>query len=544
MHKGRFTRREFLQTSALVGVAAASVRPAANPLNLVPSEPGKTPSYWCTWGIQNYSMTGVDENSHSMVANNLTEKLVFDDPGWATHYFDKIRKDLYIVFDLGWEVPAGLQFDRERWRLGTQELAVDKFPSCTGLPCERLRKLNDMTRQAGWRGAGIWIPAQAPGDGKDGQMMPQDRLEAYFRERLGWSREAGIGYWKVDYGTRASNTAFRRMVSRLAHETPPAITVENARNVAPANDEESWEKLVAHHTGRYRAWDDGKILAQAAELMGFSDVLRTYDVTAYLSIPTTLDRVAQVIVEASKNPSAAGLINCEDEPYIAAVLGCATGIMRHPLWQDIPGKAYDPYQVRRRIDETVRAVRWQRIAPAVSVNATQVKLDQKILLDHWRFRPGQTWASWLIGKPVVQGAPARIARGMDLPDVSLSGEPPFVVASRHPNGAVAVATLPRIQTGKGIHLPLARVSLDIGDAARPVGIFGRYRTLKLRLSRELVQRRVWAQDLAGNKATDVTAEVQKQGTSIILKGDLINRVGLAASSPDDVSNPGLVLKFA
>ncbi len=181
-------------------------------------------------------MTNVDENSHSMVANNLTEKLVFDDPGWATQYFDRILKDLYIVFDLGWEVPAGLQFDRERWRLGTQELAVDKFPSCTGLPFERLRKLNDMTRQAGWRGAGIWIPAQAPGDGKDGQMMPQDRLEAYFRERLGWSREAGIGYWKVDYGARAGNSAFRRMVSRLAHETPPGITVENARNVAPAMD--------------------------------------------------------------------------------------------------------------------------------------------------------------------------------------------------------------------------------------------------------------------------------------------------------------------
>jgi len=145
---------------------------------------------------------------------------------------------------------------------------------------------------------------------------------------------------------------------------------------------------------------------------------------------------------------------------------------------------------------------------------------------------------------VVQGAAARIARGMDLPEVSLSGELPFVVASRHPNGAVAVATLPRIQTGKGIHLPLAEVSLAIGDAARPVGIFGRYQTLRLRLSRELGQRRVWAQDLAGDKATDVTAEVQKQGASIILEGDLINRVGLAASSPDDVSNPGLVLKIA
>ncbi|HMD85497.1 MAG TPA: twin-arginine translocation signal domain-containing protein [Terriglobia bacterium] len=544
MQKQGFTRRKFLQASALAGVAAASALHAENPLNLVPSEPGKTPSYWCTWGIQNYSMTDVDENSHSMVANNLTEKHLFDDPGWATHYFDKIRKDLYLVFDLGWEVPAGLRFDRERWRLGAQELAVDKFPSCTGRPFERLRKLNDMTRQVGWRGAGIWIPAQAPGDGKDGQMMPQDRLEAYFRERLGWSRQAGIEYWKVDYGARAGNVAFRRMVSRLAHETPPGITVEHARNVAPVNDEESWEKLVAHHTGRFRAWDDGKIFAETAELMGFSDVLRIYDVTAYLSISTTLDRVAQVMVGASRNPSASGLINCEDEPYIAAVLGCATGIMRHPLWQDIPGKAYDPYQVRRRIDETVRAVRWQRIAPAMSVDTTQVNLDQKILLDHWTFQPGQTWATWLIGKPVVQGAAARIARGMDLPEVSLSGELPFVVASRHPNGAVAVATLPRIQTGKGIHLPLAEVSLAIGDAARPVGIFGRYQTLRLRLSRELGQRRVWAQDLAGDKATDVTAEVQKQGASIILEGDLINRVGLAASSPDDVSNPGLVLKIA
>lgn len=564
MSKDAFPRRNFLKLLlGATGAAAAAgkarggasrmaleARPpvvpttgtAARSWSLVPAAPGATPSYWCTWGIQNYSLENVDENNHSMVANNLTEKQVFDHPGWATNYFQKARNDLYILFDLGWDVPRGLQFDKERWRLGTLELATDKFPSCTGTPAQRLAKLNKLCRQAGWRGAGIWVPAQAPGDGRNGHLMDWKHLEAYFRERARWTREAGIEYWKVDYGARSGDPNFRRMMTRIAHEETPAFRIENARNVAPVNDETvPWEKLTAHHTGRYGVWDDGRILRQALKFLSFSDVLRTYDVTAYFSVPTTLDRVSQLFAGASKSETGAGIINCEDEPYIAAALGCSMGVMRHPLWKDIKGKAYDPYQVRKRIDAVTRAVRWQRLAPAWAASQTRVILDSQILKDTWVFHPGETWATWLDGKEVVQAAPARGARGTALPGVSARDEAPFVVASQHPNGALAVATLPRIESATGIRFPLADISLDVGKGDKPIAVFGRYRSLTLRLSGPLGARSIWAQDLAGDKAENITSQVKLHSNAIRLSGELINRVGLSAATPGDLSSPGLVL---
>src|SRR5919108_2358386 len=142
----------------------------ASVLNLVPAEPGRTPSYWCTWGAQNYAVTGVDELDHSMIAGNLTEAALFGPDSWARAYA-KVHGDLFLLYDLGWDVPKGTRFNPEGWRLGSLIVADDKFPCCSGTPAERLRKLDEVTRRAGWRGAGIWIPAQAHGDGRDGQRL-------------------------------------------------------------------------------------------------------------------------------------------------------------------------------------------------------------------------------------------------------------------------------------------------------------------------------------------------------------------------------------
>jgi hypothetical protein len=538
------SRRNFLSTAAGAALAGSACRRKPGTVNLVPAAPGKTPSYWCTWGVQNYSLVVPDELSHSTVANNLTERQMFGEAGWAKKYLDKVRGDLYIVYDLGWDVPPGLQFDKERWRLGTLEVATGKFPSCTGSPEERLRKLNGLTKSAGWRGAGIWVPAQAPGDGRDGGLIPAKELEEHFRTRLRWSRAAGIEYWKVDYGARAGDADFRRMLTRLAREEAPGLRLEHGRNCGPLNDEEvGWEKLVANRNGSFRTWDNGRILAQATELMSFSDVLRTYDVTAHFSMPTTLDRVAQLLAEGTKQKGNGGLINCEDEPYIAAALGCAMGVLRHPQWREYKGRSYDPYQVRKRIDEVTRAVRWQRIAPAFGVGEAPVTLDTEFLLDRWRFGQGETWAWWVIGKDVVQGAPARVARGMALPEVKADKESPFVAASRHPNGAVAVATLPRISVERGIHLPLADVTIDIGDGSAPLGVFGMFRSLTLKVSGGLRSRRVWAQDLAGDLATDITDEVKAEGDAVKLRCPMTCEVGLTATTPGDMSNPAMVVKL-
>jgi len=525
-------------------------QPLTQPINLIPDKPGKTPSYWCTWGAQNYASTDtafeycVELKGHFAIADTLTEKSVFHDPGWA-NYFEKARSDLFLMFDLGWDTPKGVDFDGKRWRLGTLELATEKFPSCTGTPAERLWKLNQLAKDAGWRGAGIWLASQAPGDEKDGKFMDDKALDEYWRQRARWTRYAGIEYWKVDYGARGGRPEFRRLLTRIAAEEAPGLIVEHGRGSGPLNDEECpWDTENYHRTGGYRNWDNGGVLKQAATLAEFSRILRTYDVTAYFSIPTTLDRVAQILAEFSNRSDINCIINCEDEPYIAAVLGCAMGILRHPLWRDeLPDFQYDPSNFRKRIDEVTRAVRWHRIAPAFAVGKTENLLDKDVLIDTWRFRHGDSWATWMDGRESLQIAPARVARGMPLPEVTVpdKGPAPYVIASRHPNGAVSVATLPRISPGRGAYFPLADVSIEIANSASPIGIFGRYKSLTLNLPAELSTPRVLAQDLAADSAIDVTGKVKLEGNKIILSGKLIEKLGLAAASTNDLSEPGLVL---
>jgi hypothetical protein len=532
----------------LLAVSAAWCEKSAEAQgNLIPKAGATTPNYWCTWGSQNYAVdreTAHELMNHSRIAANLTEDRVFGVQGWA-HAFGKARKDMYILFDLGWDVPSGTEFDHARWKLGSQVVAVDKFPSCTGTPMERLRKLNTLARRAGWRGAGIWIAAQALGDGRDRAMLPHAEVEKFFRERLKWSHEAGIGYWKIDYGSR--NTAeFRRMVTRLAAQIAPELVVENARGSCPLNDVFCpWEeKLSSHNSGEFREWGDGSVLKDSAEIAAFSPVFRTYDITERFSTATTLDRVAQMLAVLAPNAEARGILNCEDEPYIAAGLGLAMGIMRHPQWKtekDL-GTEYDPRDFRLRIDEVIRAVRWQRIAPAFAAGGTVVSLDGKRLDDTWVFKKGETWADWVTGKKIVQGAPARVSRGMKLAAVS-GGDAPFVISSRNPNGAVSVATLPRLEANRGFYFPLADVSLDLDTTSGPVGVFGHYKTLTLRIPHTASRLRILAQDLAGDTAQDITGIVEIRGNEIVIPGEVIDRVGTSAGEPGDVSDPGLVIRM-
>jgi hypothetical protein len=482
--------------------------------------------------------------NHSVIAGALTEEHVFGNHGWATA-FPKVRKDLYILFDLGWDVPAGTEFDHARWKLGSQIVAQDKFPCCTGTPVERLRKLNELSQRAGWRGAGIWIAAQAYGDGRDGDLLSQAQVEQFYRERLQWSREAGIGYWKIDYGSR-NNADFRRMVVRLAAQIAPHLTIENARGSCPLNDEDCpWEpKLAAHHTGQFSAWGDQSVLDDSLRIASFSQVFRTYDITARFSTETTLDRVAQILARLAGNANAKGILNAEDEPYIAAALGTSMGIMRHPRWLggEELGQNYDPRDFRHRIDEVTRAVRWQRIAPAFAEGGTQVTLDPRRLDDSWTFAKGETWAGWVIGKHVIQSAPARVARGMELPLVS-GAEVPYVIASRNPNGAVSIATLPRLDAKRGYYFPLADVTVALGSADQPVGVFGHYKSLTLRDAGGRSGLRILAQDLAADSSVDITARVTFRGSDVVIPGTLIDAIGCSARSPGDVSDPGLVLVF-
>jgi hypothetical protein len=193
------------------------------------------------------------------------------------------------------------------------------------------------------------------------------------------------------------------------------------------------------------------------------------------------------------------------------------------------------------MDEVVRAVRWQRVAPPFSPGGGSVNLSNEILTDTWKFERGQTWQTELVGATVLQGAPACIGRNIGLPEVRAKGDKPFVLATRFPNGAVAILAHERTQVGNAWYMPAAEVILDASDAPGPFGLFGYFDELTLILTGSLKGRRILAQDLAGDEAHDISNEVQIRGTNLRIPGKIIREVGLQNATARDVSAPGMMI---
>jgi len=247
------------------------------------------------------------------------------------------------------------------------------------------------------------------------------------------------------------------------------------------------------------------------------------DATERLPIPAVLDRAARLLAASSGKKKEKELVDCGGQPYLGAALGLALG-------------------ASARTGEVTRALRWQRIAPPAGAGQTGNRVDERRLHGSWVYRKGETADMSLLGREATQAAPARIARGMPLPEVS-ADEPPYVVASRHPNGAVAVATLPRTGARRGLYYPLAGVSIDVDKVDALIGVFGSYAQLTLQFGRSVAGRRVLAQDLAAETPVDITALVHFGDSSVTLPGTVIQRAGLLAAAPGDLSDPGLVLRL-
>jgi hypothetical protein len=326
---------------------------------------------------------------------------------------------------------------------------------------------------------------------------------------------------------------------RLRDWSHTALTLEHVHGEIPVNGD--WAK-----DGRFepQTWDSRRV-----EILRRSDVYRTYDVTSILSLPTTLDRVAQLLNAAQNHPGVRGLLNVEDEAYVAAVLGCTMGIMRHPLVGLRPDGDVDlffngPRQAKRRMDEVVRAVRWQRIAPPFTAGIGSFAMSSEILIDSWVLERGQTWQSDLVGQTIRQGAPACLARSIALPQVNASGEKPFVFAAAFPNGAAAIGAQQRTHPGNAWFMPSCEVTLHVAGLPGPFGIFGEFSSLTLVFDRPVTAKRILAQDLAGDDPLDISSQVRIEGPRLHLPGETLRSVGLHNQTPRDLSSPGLVLAIA
>lgn len=481
----------------------------------------KSYNYFCTWSVQSYN-----RSPEVSARDNLTENSLFCKDGWLDVLDRRVRENTFLLLDDGWDVPYGLDMGRDKKCFGSWQLQEERFPSFRGSPALRLKRLREyIESRYGFCGLGIWVPAQMCGSeaGKE--------LERYLFERMGWCEDAGICYLKVDWGERESDESFRKIFYSVA-KTFQNITVEQAVVLPPYN---------GFYTLHKRHGEDKKTIELTQSFLKNADVFRTYDVTSALSVVTTLDRVSEIFRLNTQEGNAV-VLNCEDEVYMAAAMGFSMGIMRNERWEEKePGKdfVYDLSNARRRSDEVIRALLWQKYAPIVPLNLTENYISDEILTDEYRYEKGQLWFPPAFGVSVTQSAPAVLARNMPLPIVKGRNKA-FCVASRNLyTGVYSVATLPRMLDRKYI-LPLCDVEMVVQDARNIlIGAFGRYRTLTIRSETGIVSKDIYASDIKTGVYKKIPAVVTEN--SVIIKGEELDQI--CENHEGDVSFPGIKIKI-
>lgn len=475
--------------------------------NLVPTEASKAPNYYCTWNTQ-YAYAGTED-----IRSEMTEENIFGSgpgQGWI-NFYPKVRKDLYFLLDDSWDIPVNANKG-----YGHDEVDTTRFPSISGNAAERMTKLSDKVKSKGWKGLGLWVAAHE--DQESGMSADE-----FWTDRLTTFGNAGVGYLKVDWGKYEHDEAYRRNMTTLGKKTAPQLWIEHAPCIGPTPT----ENLRPYVT--------------------FSDVYRTYDVDDVISVPLTIDRVSRMLALKAED-GVKGLVNCEDEVYVAAGLGCTMGIMRHPFL-NVSGNDFETVSrikykdVFFRLDEVVRAVRWSRIAEPFGVQS-DAEIDSRRFTDRWVYAKGESWVKHEEGDTVKASAPARVSRNMPLAQTDDQSEDcPYLLCSRYPDGATAVSALPR-RIGRERIAKGVDVSIEIEDIYKPVGVFGVFGSLKLKADGLKGKTfRVFAQDLAGEKAVDISKAVTVSDNGIVIPGELLNRIGTMAATPGDISAPGTVIRI-
>ena len=479
---------------------------------------GETLNYFCTWMTQNRvgeevdrlrlkdpAFTG-DQGSRS-AREQMNEEFIFGKDG-VVHLLENVRSSLYLLLDDGWDVPYGTNPAMQISLFGSLEINEERFPSLTGNPAERLRQMNERVIAAGWRGLGIWVSPQRKGMQRDDKVS-LDEMRDYWRERLEWSKFAGVRYWKVDWGM-LSMAEYRKCLTELAAEVYPELYVEQARCSAPVNGEIGTERV---------RFSEGPQAEGTARNYADSRVFRSYDVTDdYLSATTTLDRLSFLLTRER-----GGFINCEDELYIGAALGCSVGVMRSRF-------GAEGFRFCRRLQEIDAAVRWLRLAPPFC-GGTYLE-SSSLLYDSCYFNKGDTWYSPAREKTVTQAAPAVMARNTPLPEVTAGENAPFVIASLNPAMAYSIAAVRRFCHLADTEAP--KITCRIGKAER-IGIFGNFASLTFK--HDAPPTRVTAECLFGTSTVDVTQRVLQSDGTIVVDGALLAKIGAAT----DESEPAVML---
>ena len=446
------------------------------------------PNYWCTWATQGSTLgrnvkagkiAFAGDQGVPMQRDNLNEEVLFGESGWAKRLYPNERGDLYLLLDAGWDLPYGTETHGADMALrGACIPDAKRFPSLKGAPAERLHALVEKAKACGWRGLGVWLPSHTHGEfpgrqGRPGRKFSLDEARKVWTEKLQLCRAAGVGYWKVDWGLRTWDCALRGLMTELKNTIYPALTIEHCWVPGvPLNGIRISQDGQVKGPGRlfgYDVWSEKR--ADQSKTLAVSDVFRTYDVIAPFEKATTLERCAYYssLAEERKLPV---LLNVEDEPLIGIGLGHVLGVMSNGMVGS--GIA---------TNDACVALAWQKLAPPFGHDTASVtRYSGETLEDEWTYSDRDcSWFTAAANKTIRQAAPAIVTRGLPLPTVNTGGPKPFVCGVRHPNGAIALAFLPRTTGGTRTFDCPADVTIDAQlEPGKPLGLFGRFKSVTLK----------------------------------------------------------------
>jgi hypothetical protein len=505
--------------------------------NLVPPPPADTANYWCTWYAQNYWIgRGTDLQDLKSVTNaNAREEVNYhtifnEEDGWATTYLRNGRSDYIFLIDHGWQTKE----PSERIAGGPAffNLVADPrdFKEYADLePKERLRVFNEEIKALGWHSLGLWTRGNVTAE--------------QARTFVEWSKYADIRYWKIDGGDTAAFNSFK-----AKEEIYPELILEYVTG-AGGNINPKWDQDLPSYPSVYDV--GGSQQKNMLRVLQYTDTFRTYDASPLLMSVTTLRRTHDILKQTQQQPKYRGILNVQDDCNTAIGLGVLVASKRHPNLGERTLKGRDLHHqlsgercMQKRINEAERFGRWARIAPAFPAGEGVYLSSENELIDRCEFTPWDTWAANTYGKIVSQSAPAVMARNMPLPKVESDGDRPYVCATTYPNGATGIATEGRVRPDDRWFHPRAKVSVQIKDAAEPIGIAGHYEELVLEFAGSIDGvTHVWAQDLLADEATDIRDEVAIKGSKLSIPGRLIERIGTSAADEGDISAPGLVIQL-
>lgn len=461
-------------------------------MNLIPEWSGANYDYMCTWSNQRLPAQGlgVTGEGASELRDSLNDDTLFGKRNYYHPFDGADRAALYLMVDDGWDVPMGTANLAGAPNLfGWCDPDPEKFPHYGHTPAERLKTLCEKTKALGYAGLGLWISPQMRFEDANAPFS-LDEARKYWSERARWCHDAGISYWKIDWGVRCSEVDYRRMLTEVAREFAPGLIVEHAVCQPPFSQMGD----IEHRRALTKA------------LLPYSDVFRLYDIIPPFEDSSMLARLDEALsAGASPQYGAKGILNAEVCAEICAAMGCAAGVMKVPAAGGM-----------------MRAcLRWHRIAPPYSIFGGVYRKSDEYLTDDFYFeRDPANWVH-VKGQTLTESAPAIMARDCELPIVKSSAIKPFVCASRNPSGAYSIASIKRtIDPNSGV-VALADVTFSVGKTSEPVGIFGLFRSLTLVYQQEIAGKRVFLQELLEDSAKDITDDCAIDGRQITIDGRLL-----------------------